>query len=170
MSIFGFTKESRDRRQRDANNTTMMLIVVIAVFLSVELPLSCITALHTISSRYSWTAVAASIWAFIFKFCWVSWLQTRQQHHSLHQRNYLLVISSKLRHLLWHVKVTIFFKTVMIDSWCYRQFRKTFRSLFIIPLQSSFCSSREVKDSGEQEQTDGITGNKSRWILFINKT
>jgi hypothetical protein len=52
MSIFGFSKESRDRRQRDANNTTMMLIVVIAVFLAVELPLSCITALHTISSRY----------------------------------------------------------------------------------------------------------------------
>jgi hypothetical protein len=52
MSIFEFSKESRDRRQRDANNTTMMLIVVIAVFLVVELPLSCITALHTISSRY----------------------------------------------------------------------------------------------------------------------
>ena len=51
MSIFGFSKESRDRRQRDANSTTMMLIVVIAVFLAVELPLSCITALHTISSR-----------------------------------------------------------------------------------------------------------------------
>ena len=28
MSIFGFTKESRDRRQSDANSTTMMLIVV----------------------------------------------------------------------------------------------------------------------------------------------
>ena len=52
MSIFGFSKESRDRRQRDANNTTMMLIVVIAVFLAVELPLSYIKALHTISSRY----------------------------------------------------------------------------------------------------------------------
>ena len=51
MSIFGFTKESRDRRQRDANSTTMMLIVVIAVFLAVEIPLSVISALHTISSR-----------------------------------------------------------------------------------------------------------------------
>ena len=53
MSIFGFTKESRDRRQRDANSTTMMLIVVIAVFLAVEIPLSVISALHTISSRLS---------------------------------------------------------------------------------------------------------------------
>ena len=40
-----------NRRQRDANNTTMMLIVVIGVFLSVEIPLMVITALHTISSR-----------------------------------------------------------------------------------------------------------------------
>ena len=51
MSIFGFTKEARDRRQRDANSTTMMLIVVIAVFLAVETPLAVISALHTISSR-----------------------------------------------------------------------------------------------------------------------
>ena len=51
--MFGFSKEQRDRRQRDANSTTMMLIVVIAVFLAVELPLSTMTALHTISSRYA---------------------------------------------------------------------------------------------------------------------
>ena len=51
LSMFGFSKEQRDRRQRDANSTTMMLIVVIAVFLAVELPLSTMTALHTISSR-----------------------------------------------------------------------------------------------------------------------
>ena len=50
--MFGFSKEQRDRRQRDANSTTMMLIVVIAVFLAVELPLSTMAALHTISSRY----------------------------------------------------------------------------------------------------------------------
>ena len=53
LSIFGFnSKEARDRRQRDANSTTLMLIVVIAVFLAVELPLSTMTALHTISSKY----------------------------------------------------------------------------------------------------------------------
>jgi len=45
------TRGSRDnKRQRDANSTTMMLIVVIAVFLSVETPLMVMTALHTISS------------------------------------------------------------------------------------------------------------------------
>ena len=50
--MFGFSKEQRDRRQRDANSTTMMLIVVIAVFLAVELPLSIAGALHTIDSRF----------------------------------------------------------------------------------------------------------------------
>ena len=55
--MFGFSKEQRDRRQRDANSTTMMLIVVIAVFLAVELPLSTMTALHTISSRYGWVSL-----------------------------------------------------------------------------------------------------------------
>ena len=52
LSIFGFSKEVRDRKQRDANSTTMMLIVVIAVFLAVELPLSIAGALHTIDSRF----------------------------------------------------------------------------------------------------------------------
>ena len=44
-----------NKRQRDAYSTTMMLIVVIAVFLSVETPLMVITALHTISSRWGKT-------------------------------------------------------------------------------------------------------------------
>ena len=39
-----------NKRQRDANNTTLMLIVVISVFLSVELPLMMMSALHTINS------------------------------------------------------------------------------------------------------------------------
>jgi hypothetical protein len=41
----------RNSKQRDANSTTMMLIVVISLFLVVEIPLMVITALHTISSR-----------------------------------------------------------------------------------------------------------------------
>ena len=52
LQIFVYCSGSRDnKRQRDAYSTTMMLIVVIAVFLSVESPLMVITALHTISSR-----------------------------------------------------------------------------------------------------------------------
>ncbi|XP_023321473.1 sex peptide receptor [Eurytemora carolleeae] len=47
-SLFGLSRENR--RQRDANSTTMMLIVVIAVFLVVEIPLAVMSALHTISS------------------------------------------------------------------------------------------------------------------------
>ena len=39
------------RKQRDAASTTLMLIVVIAVFLTTEIPLMVITALHTLSNR-----------------------------------------------------------------------------------------------------------------------
>ena len=55
MSIYIFSTASNgtaNKRQRDANSTTLMLIVVIAIFLTVEIPLMVITALHTISSRY----------------------------------------------------------------------------------------------------------------------
>lgn len=38
------------KRLRDANCTTLMLIVVVTVFLIVEIPLAVITALHIISS------------------------------------------------------------------------------------------------------------------------
>ena len=49
---FSSSTGSANKRQRDANSTTLMLIVVIAIFLTVEIPLMVITALHTISSRY----------------------------------------------------------------------------------------------------------------------
>ena len=39
------------RQQRDAASTTLMLIVVIAVFLATEIPLMVITVLHTLSNR-----------------------------------------------------------------------------------------------------------------------
>ena len=45
-------KNQESRHQRDAQSTTMMLIVVIAVFLSTEIPLMVITVLHTLSNRY----------------------------------------------------------------------------------------------------------------------
>jgi hypothetical protein len=50
-SVFGLSVETRDKKQRDANSTTMMLIVVIGVFLAVEIPLSVLISLHIISSR-----------------------------------------------------------------------------------------------------------------------
>ena len=46
-----------------------------------------------------------------------------------------------------------------------RQFRTTFRSLFLTPLRVAFCSSSGRADLGEQEATDGVTGNKSRWFV-----
>ena len=39
-------------RQRDAQSTTLMLVVVIGVFLCTEIPLMVITALHTLSNRF----------------------------------------------------------------------------------------------------------------------
>ena len=41
----------RQVRQRDAQSTTLMLVVVIGVFLCTETPLMVITALHTLSNR-----------------------------------------------------------------------------------------------------------------------
>lgn len=63
--LFGAMKRAQDKREklfrenrkkleckklRDANCTTLMLIVVVTVFLTVEIPLAVITALHIISS------------------------------------------------------------------------------------------------------------------------
>lgn len=43
-------KKNECKKLRDANCTTLMLIVVVTVFLTVEIPLAVITALHIISS------------------------------------------------------------------------------------------------------------------------
>lgn len=43
-------KKKESKKLRDANCTTLMLIVVVTVFLTVEIPLAVITALHIISS------------------------------------------------------------------------------------------------------------------------
>ena len=55
ITIIIMTNLRENKRQRDANNTTLMLIVVISVFLAVELPLMFMSALHTINSRYMMT-------------------------------------------------------------------------------------------------------------------
>ena len=52
LIVVNFTILRENKRQRDANNTTLMLIVVISVFLAVELPLMVMSALHTINSRW----------------------------------------------------------------------------------------------------------------------
>lgn len=50
-------RENRNKKEckklRDANCTTLMLIVVVSVFLIVEIPLAVITALHIISSLFN---------------------------------------------------------------------------------------------------------------------
>lgn len=43
-------RKKESKRLRDANCTTLMLIVVVTVFLIVEIPLAVITALHIVSS------------------------------------------------------------------------------------------------------------------------
>jgi len=138
MSIFGFSKESRDRRQRDANNTTMMLIVVIAVFLAVELPLSCITALHTISSSV------------------VEFLDYKLVGNIILFINVIICMSYPLNFAIY--------------CGMSRQFRKTFRSLFLNPVRMALCTSRGPADSGEQEATDGLTCNKSKWLDNLSST
>ena len=60
------------RQQRDAQSTTLMLIVVIAVFLTTEIPLMVITALHTLSNRYKdwklWLVLIGVSFSFSFSF------------------------------------------------------------------------------------------------------
>jgi len=138
MSIFGFSKESRDRRQRDANNTTMMLIVVIAVFLAVELPLSCITALHTISSSV------------------VEFLNYRLVGNIILFINVIICLSYPVNFAIY--------------CGMSRQFRTTFRSLFLTPVRSVLCSPSVQEDSGEQEATDELTGNKGKWLDTCSST
>lgn len=48
--LFCENRKKECKRLRDANCTTLMLIVVVTVFLIVEIPLAVITALHIISS------------------------------------------------------------------------------------------------------------------------
>ena len=51
-SIFFLISNIIQVRQRDAQSTTLMLVVVIGVFLCTEIPLMVITALHTLSNRF----------------------------------------------------------------------------------------------------------------------
>jgi len=139
LSMFGFSKEQRDRRQRDANSTTMMLIVVIAVFLAVELPLSTMTALHTISSSMGEDFL-----------------------------DYILVSN-----IILFINVIICLSyPVNFAIYCgmSRQFRTTFRALFLTPIRNSLCLNAGGGDGGEMENTDVITGNKSRLDTAASQT
>lgn len=48
--LFSENHKKESKKQREANYTTLMLIVVVTVFLLVEIPLAVITALHIISA------------------------------------------------------------------------------------------------------------------------
>jgi len=139
MSIFGFSKESKDRRHRDANNTTMMLIVVIAVFLAVELPLSCITALHTISSSV------------------VEFLDYRLVGNIILFINVIICLSYPVNFAIY--------------CGMSRQFRTTFRSLFLTPVRAALCSFNRRAEFGDQEVTDEVTGNnRNKWLDTCSTT
>jgi len=137
MSIFGFTKESRDRRQRDANSTTMMLIVVIAVFLAVEIPLSVISALHTISSSL------------------VEFLDYQLVNNIILFINVIICLSYPLNFAIY--------------CGMSRQFRKTFRSVFLSPALHILRSCGPTEEVLE-EATEGLTQNKSRMDVSATST
>jgi len=129
LSIFGFnSKEARDRRQRDANSTTMMLIVVIAVFLAVELPLSTMTALHTISSSFENDFLDYELVGNITLFI-----------------NCFICLSYPLNFAIY--------------CGMSRQFRTTFRALFVTPLKSECCGGNGDRFQ-ELDHTTVISGNK----------
>jgi len=135
LSIFGFnSKEARDRRQRDANSTTLMLIVVIAVFLAVELPLSTMTALHTISSNVEQDFLDYELVGNITLFI-----------------NCIICLSYPLNFAIY--------------CGMSRQFRTTFRALFLTPLQRCCHIVTRVQTDtcqAELDQTTIISGHKGR--------
>lgn len=51
--LFRENRKKECKKLRDANCTTLMLIVVVAVFLSVELPLAVLSGLHVLSQMTS---------------------------------------------------------------------------------------------------------------------
>merc|ERR1719507_1972905 len=127
MSIFGFTKESRDRRQRDANSTTMMLIVVIAV----------ISALHTISSSL------------------VEFLDYQLVNNIILFINVIICLSYPLNFAIY--------------CGMSRQFRKTFRSVFLSPALHLLRACTPSEEALE-EATEGLTQNKSRMDVSATST
>ena len=48
----------------------------------------------------------------------------------------------------------------------FRQFRKTFRSLFLTPVRLALCTSSRRGEGGEQEATDALMSNKSKWWVM----
>merc|ERR1712013_486568 len=108
----------------------------IAVFLAVELPLSCITALHTISSSV------------------VEFLDYNLVGNIILFINVIIYTSYPLNFAIY--------------CGMSRQFRKTFRSLFLTPVRLALCSSNV---SGEElEGLDGVTSNKSKWLDTTSST
>jgi len=51
-----------------------------------------------------------------------------------------------------------------------RQFRTTFRALFLTPIRNTLCRNDVGRDGGELENTDVITGNKSRLDTAASQT
>ena len=85
------------------------------VFLSTEIPLMVITALHTISNRWNldfyFSLLASNFFLhfyifFIFpQFLHLHGLHRCQEHCVGHQRSHLSVLPSQLCYILWHVQV-----------------------------------------------------------------
>ena len=89
---------------RDSRRITMMLIIIIFVYLSTEIPFMVITALHVLSTRYSDEHQNVKNTINCFKFHDAPpWLHRCEQHLSRDQCLHLSVLSSQLCNLLRNV-------------------------------------------------------------------
>ena len=148
----------------------MMLIVVIAVFLSVETPLMVITALHTISSRWGKiirlggeNKLATAVY---FQRYGLSWLWPREKACVHYQPLYLPLLSSKLCHLLRHVKVSkkhwYFLWNFYNQTLSSRQFRDTFRLIIVTPVVKKFSSNIKMDQQTNENEDSSTKLTKSR--------
>lgn len=102
--LFRENKKKESKKLRDANCTTLMLIVVVTVFLIVEIPLAVITAMHIISSAI------------------IEFLDYRVANLSILFSNFFLMVSYPINFAIY--------------CGMSRQFRETFKEIFIKPVSS----------------------------------
>ena len=106
---------TRSSTVRKTNRTTHMLVILNAVFLLVEVPLSVLTVLHTISSRYTFTLLEKASSSATpkcpfdlsesFQCAWVSGLWNSEQGDVVSEPSDSCFLSCQLCYLLQSLKV-----------------------------------------------------------------
>ena len=136
-----------NKRQREAHNTTMMLIVVIGVFLSVEIPLMVITALHTISSSLK------------------EFMDYNLTKNIVLVINLCIYLSYPLNFAIYCGMSRYFLdfqSNILIDFLFFSQFRATFRLVIISPVVRFWSSCLPDRTEADKEEYLGEPNGRNR--------